>query len=71
MARAIALRWHQLILGLGCLLLIIACNNLQMVMLTTSNSNPKLLKVATAPTFFPFFLRNSSIFPKQAKLVAI
>lgn len=54
MARAIALRWHQLILGLGCLLLIIACNKLQMVTLTTSNSDPKLLKVATDPTFFPF-----------------
>lgn len=47
MIRWITFRWwRQLVLALGCLLLVIACNN--------STTGSKTLKVATDPTFAPF-----------------
>ncbi|MBD6620724.1 basic amino acid ABC transporter substrate-binding protein [Komarekiella sp. 'clone 1'] len=50
MAELINFKWRQLILSLGCLLLIIACNSSHL----NINPNVKLLKVATDPTFVPF-----------------
>jgi ABC-type amino acid transport substrate-binding protein len=51
-------KWHQLILGLSCLLLIIACNNFTHKSTTSPNSPLKILKVATDPTFIPFEMKN-------------
>ncbi|MDZ7952147.1 basic amino acid ABC transporter substrate-binding protein [Nostoc sp. DedQUE09] len=50
MAKLTNFKWQQLILSLGCLLLIIACQSLY----PTTNPDTKLLKVATDPTFVPF-----------------
>ncbi len=57
MATLVSLKWRQLILGLGCLLMIIACTNSNLTRTTTPNSGAKPLKVATDPTFIPFEIR--------------
>ncbi|MEH2434692.1 MAG: transporter substrate-binding domain-containing protein [Nostoc sp.] len=54
--KLINLKWQQLILSLGCLLLIIACKSFY----PTTNPNAKLLKVATDPTFIPFEIQRAS-----------
>lgn len=62
MARLTFLRWLRLLgLALGCLLLVIACNNSSQNATNTGNnsngassSGGKILKVATDPTFAPF-----------------
>ncbi|OYD98185.1 basic amino acid ABC transporter substrate-binding protein [Nostoc sp. 'Peltigera membranacea cyanobiont' 210A] len=48
--KLINFKWQQLILSLGCLLLIIGCQSLY----PTTNPDAKPLKVATDPTFVPF-----------------
>jgi arginine/lysine/histidine/glutamine transport system substrate-binding and permease protein len=50
---------RKLILGLSCLLLIIACNGLQPTSTTSSNLELKPLKVATDPTFVPFEMKDA------------
>ncbi|MEH1924676.1 basic amino acid ABC transporter substrate-binding protein [Nostoc sp.] len=50
------LKWRQLILSLGCLLLLLACNNSYQ----TTNSGIQTLKVATDPTFIPFEIQTTS-----------
>ncbi|MBW4613418.1 MAG: basic amino acid ABC transporter substrate-binding protein [Desmonostoc vinosum HA7617-LM4] len=50
------LKLKHLIMSLGCLLLIIACNSSH----PKINFHTKLLKVATDPTFIPFEIRNTS-----------
>lgn len=50
------LKWQQLILSLGCLLLLIACNNSYQ----TTNPGIQVLKVATDPTFIPFEIQTAS-----------
>ncbi|MDZ8050940.1 MAG: basic amino acid ABC transporter substrate-binding protein [Aulosira sp. ZfuVER01] len=50
-------KWRQVILGLSCLLLIIACNGLSHTSTTISNSGLKTLKVSTDPTFVPFEMK--------------
>ena len=50
------LKWQQLILSLGCLLLIIACKNFY----PTNNSDAISLRVATDPTFVPFEIQKAS-----------
>jgi arginine/lysine/histidine/glutamine transport system substrate-binding/permease protein len=50
------LKWQQLILSLGCLLLIIACKNFY----PTNNSDAIPLRVATDPTFVPFEIQKAS-----------
>lgn len=47
------LKWRQLILGLGCLFLIISCQNY------SPNSSLPVLQVATDPTFIPFEVKNA------------
>ncbi|QFS43167.1 basic amino acid ABC transporter substrate-binding protein [Nostoc sphaeroides CCNUC1] len=54
--KLINLKWQQLILSLGCLLLIIACKSFY----PTTNPDPKLLKIATDPTFIPFEIQRAS-----------
>lgn len=57
MTRLTSLRWlRQLVLALGCLLLVIACNNSAPNSTNTGNSQSgaKTLKVAIDPTFAPF-----------------
>ncbi|WP_375505826.1 basic amino acid ABC transporter substrate-binding protein [uncultured Nostoc sp.] len=54
--KLINLKWQQLILSLGCLLLIIACKSYY----STTNPDAKLLKVATDPTFIPFEIQRAS-----------
>ncbi len=54
------LKWHQLILSLGCLLLIIACNNFNSTTTITPSPGAKLLKVATDPTFIPFEMQTAN-----------
>jgi len=49
------LKWRQIILSLGCLLLIIACQNFD----PSTNSDTKVLRVATDPTFIPFEIKNA------------
>lgn len=51
-------KWRQLILGLSCLLLIIACNGLNHTSTISPNSGLKALKVSTDPTFVPFEMKN-------------
>lgn len=46
----IKFKWQQIGLGLGCLLLIIACQSSR----PSTTPDAKLLKVATDPTFVPF-----------------
>ena len=46
--------WRQFALALGCLLLVIACNNT-----SPNSSGSKTLKVATDPTFAPFEFKGS------------
>ncbi|WP_236556927.1 basic amino acid ABC transporter substrate-binding protein [Calothrix sp. PCC 7507] len=53
-------KWHQLILSLGCLLLIIICNSCQSTITTSPNTGTKPFKVATDPTFIPFESQNAS-----------
>lgn len=48
-------KWQQIILGLGCLLLIIACQSSR----PSTNPGAKLLKVATDPTFVPFEIQKA------------
>ncbi len=48
--KSLNFKWQQLILSLGCLLLIIACQSFY----PTTNPDAKPLKVATDPTFVPF-----------------
>ncbi|PHM11065.1 basic amino acid ABC transporter substrate-binding protein [Nostoc sp. 'Peltigera malacea cyanobiont' DB3992] len=48
--KLINFKWQQLILSLGCLLLIIGCQSLY----PPTNPDAKPLKVATDPTFVPF-----------------
>ncbi|QKQ73538.1 basic amino acid ABC transporter substrate-binding protein [Nostoc sp. TCL240-02] len=50
------LKWQQLILSLGCLLLIIACKNFY----PTNNSDAITFRVATDPTFVPFEIQKAS-----------
>lgn len=50
MVKLINFKWQQLILSLGCLLLIIGCQSLY----PATNPDAKPLKVATDPTFVPF-----------------
>ncbi|MEH2040885.1 basic amino acid ABC transporter substrate-binding protein [Nostoc sp.] len=50
MVKLINFKWQQLILSLGCLLLIIGCQSLY----PPTNPDAKPLKVATDPTFVPF-----------------
>ncbi|ODH01796.1 glutamine ABC transporter substrate-binding protein [Nostoc sp. KVJ20] len=50
------LKWQQLILSLGCFLLIIACNKYY----PTPNPDAQPLKVATDPTFIPFEIQKAS-----------
>ncbi|MFN6517490.1 MAG: basic amino acid ABC transporter substrate-binding protein [Nostoc sp. CreGUA01] len=47
--------WQQLILSLSCLLMIIGCNSFSV----STNQDPKLLKVATDPTFIPFEIQKA------------
>ncbi|MEH2384273.1 MAG: basic amino acid ABC transporter substrate-binding protein [Nostoc sp.] len=54
--KLINFNWQQLILGLGCLLLMIACKSFY----PTTNSDAKPLKVATDPTFVPFEIQTAS-----------
>ncbi|MEH2377543.1 MAG: basic amino acid ABC transporter substrate-binding protein [Nostoc sp.] len=54
--KLINFKWQQLILGLGCLLLMIACKSFY----PTTNSDVKPLKVATDPTFVPFEIQTAS-----------
>lgn len=56
MAELINFKYQQLILSLGCLLLIIACNSSH----PNINSDVKLLKVATDPTFTPFEIQTAN-----------
>ena len=56
----IYLKWRQLILGLSCLLLIIACNNEYPTINTTPNHGIKSLKVACDPTFIPFEIQTKN-----------
>jgi ABC-type amino acid transport substrate-binding protein/AraC-like DNA-binding protein len=58
--RLMNLKWHQLILSLGCLLLIIACNNFNSTTTITPSPGAKLLKVATDPTFIPFEMQTAN-----------
>ncbi|BAY22596.1 extracellular solute-binding protein [Calothrix sp. NIES-2100] len=58
--KAIKWKWHQLILGLSCLLLTIACNGLLHPVSISPNSGFKTLKVATDPTFVPFESKNAN-----------
>ena len=60
MARWINWKLHQLILGLCCLILIIACNNSPGNITTAPSSGVKLLKVATDPTFIPFEIQKAN-----------
>ncbi|MEH1857004.1 MAG: basic amino acid ABC transporter substrate-binding protein [Nostoc sp.] len=53
--KLINFKWQQLILSLGCLLLIIACQSLY-----PNNPDAKSLKVATDPTFVPFEIQTAS-----------
>ncbi|MEH1901719.1 MAG: basic amino acid ABC transporter substrate-binding protein [Nostoc sp.] len=53
--KLINFKWQQLILGLGCLLLMIACKSFY-----PTNSDAKPLKVATDPTFVPFEIQRAS-----------
>lgn len=53
-------KWRRLILGLGCLLLIIICNGCQSTITTSPNTRAKLFKVATDPTFIPFEFQSSN-----------
>lgn len=53
-------KWRKLILGLSCLLLIIACNGLQPTSTTSPKLELKTLKVATDPTFVPFEMKNAN-----------
>jgi len=55
--KLINLKWRHIILGLSCLLLIIACNNSYP---TTPTSGTKSLKVATDPTFIPFEIQTAN-----------
>lgn len=48
-------KYQQLILSLGCLLLIIACQSSH----PSTDASGKLLKVATDPTFIPFEFQNT------------
>ncbi|WP_331001017.1 transporter substrate-binding domain-containing protein [Nostoc commune] len=54
--KLINLKCHQLILSLGCLLLMIACKSFYPI----TNPDAKLLKVATDPTFIPFEIQRAS-----------
>ncbi|MFN6559745.1 MAG: basic amino acid ABC transporter substrate-binding protein [Nostoc sp. ChiSLP01] len=54
--KSIKWKWQQLILSLGCLLLILACNSFY----PSTKQDVKLLKVATDPTFTPFEIRTAS-----------
>ncbi|RCJ16611.1 glutamine ABC transporter substrate-binding protein [Nostoc sp. ATCC 43529] len=54
--KSIKWKWQQLILSLGCLLLILACNSFY----PSSKQDAKLLKVATDPTFIPFEIQTAS-----------
>ncbi|MBN3926035.1 basic amino acid ABC transporter substrate-binding protein [Nostoc sp. NMS4] len=54
--KLINFKWQQLILSLGCVLLIIACQSLY----PTTNPDAKPLKVATDPTFIPFEIQTAS-----------
>ncbi|BAY09764.1 basic amino acid ABC transporter substrate-binding protein [Calothrix sp. NIES-2098] len=56
--KSIKRKWRQLILGLGCLLLIIACHDLNHTSSISPNSGLNTLKVATDPTFVPFEMKN-------------
>ncbi|MBD2435237.1 basic amino acid ABC transporter substrate-binding protein [Nostoc sp. FACHB-110] len=51
--RRILLKWQQLILSLGCLILIVSCQN------SYSATNSSVLTVATDPTFIPFEIKNA------------
>ncbi|MEH1788130.1 MAG: hypothetical protein V7L23_21740 [Nostoc sp.] len=54
--KLINLKWQQVILSLGCFLLLIACNNSYQ----TTNPGVQPLKVATDPTFIPFEIKTAS-----------
>ncbi|WP_235115893.1 basic amino acid ABC transporter substrate-binding protein [Desmonostoc muscorum] len=54
--KLIKCKWQQLILSLGCMLLVIACNSFY----PSTNQDAKLLKVATDPTFIPFEIQTAS-----------
>ncbi|WP_442938554.1 transporter substrate-binding domain-containing protein [Nostoc sp.] len=54
--KLINVKWQQLILSLGCLLLIIACKNFY----PTKNPDAIPLRVATDPTFVPFEIEKAS-----------
>jgi arginine/lysine/histidine/glutamine transport system substrate-binding and permease protein len=56
MAKLINLKWRQIIIGLGCLLLIIACNSSHPII----NPGAKVLKTATDPTFIPFEIQTGN-----------
>ncbi len=60
MEKLIYLKWRQIILGLSCLLLIIACNNGHPTINTNPNSASKSLKVACDPTFIPFEVKTAN-----------
>ncbi|MFN6465193.1 MAG: basic amino acid ABC transporter substrate-binding protein [Nostoc sp. DedVER02] len=54
--KLINFKWQQLILSLGCLLLIIGCKNFY----STNNLDAITLKVATDPTFVPFEIQKAN-----------
>ncbi|MBR8837949.1 MAG: basic amino acid ABC transporter substrate-binding protein [Stigonema ocellatum SAG 48.90 = DSM 106950] len=60
MRKFINLKWRQIILGLSCVLLIIACNNEHPTINTTPNLSTHSLKVATDPTFLPFEIQTAN-----------